>query len=328
MLSTLLLSTLVLMISCLLSVAVITVTAHPAFADQKIADKYPNNQLYDKPQKVIDGVWSAIGQTAPGSFENGGHNNNLSFIITNEGIVVINAGASYLLAKALHAEIKKLSDKPVKYVILENGQGHAMLGSNYWKEQGVPIIAHKDAAEVIEKEGLDRLERMKGYNRENAKGTKVVAPDKTFDKKFVIKLGGWVIEALYLGPAHGPGDTVVWLPQKKLVISGDMAFHRRLLPIFEDTDTAAWLETWEKFAALDAQIVIPGHGEPTNMAEVTKYTKGYLTYLRNKVRAHIDSGGDDIAASHIDQSPYAHLDTFQDLAGRNAARVFTMMEFE
>ena len=107
-----------------------------------------------------------------------------------------------------------------------------------------------------------------------------------------------------------------------------MAFHRRLLPVFEDTDTAAWLETWEKFAALGARIVIPGHGEPTNMEEVTKYTKGYLTYLRNKVREHIDNGGDDIGASDIDQSPYSHLDTFKELAGRNAVRVFTMMEFE
>lgn len=299
-----------------------------ALADQKIPDKYPGSQLYDKPVKVIDGVWSAIGQTAPGSFENGGHNNNLTLIVTDDGAVVVNAGASYKLAKAFHDEIKKITDKPVKFVILENGQGHAMLGSNYWKEQGVPIIAHRDTAHVIETEGFDRLDRMKGYNRSNAEGTKIVMPDIVFDDRHVIKLGGWVIEVLYLGPAHGPGDTVVWLPQKSLVIAGDMAFHRRLLPIFDDTDTAAWLETWKKFAALDAKIVIPGHGEPTNMAEVTKYTKDYLTYLRGKVREHIDNGGTLMNAGEIDQSPFSHLDTFKELAGRNASRVFTMMEFE
>ncbi len=300
----------------------------PTHADQRIPDKYPGSQLYDKPIKVIDGVWSAIGQTAPGSFANGGHNNNLTLIVTGEGAVVVNAGASYKLAKAFHEEIRKITNEPVKYVILENGQGHAMLGSNYWKEQGVPIVAHKDAAHVIETEGYDRLERMKGYNKSNAEGTEVVMPDITFDDKFVIRLGGWEIQALYLGPAHGPGDVVVWLPQKSLVISGDMAFHRRLLPIFEDTDTAAWLKTWEKFAALKAKIVIPGHGEPTTMEEVTKYTRDYLVFLRKKVQEHIDKGGDLMTASDIDQSPFAHLDTFKELAGRNAARVFTMMEFE
>ena len=56
----------------------------------------------------------------PPSYENSGHNNNLSFIITEEGVVVMNAGDNYLLAKTLHEEIKKITDQPVKYVVLEN----------------------------------------------------------------------------------------------------------------------------------------------------------------------------------------------------------------
>ena len=119
-------------------------------ADQSIPDKNPESVLYDRPQEVIPGVWSSIGATAPPTYENSGHNNNLSFIITSEGVVVVNAGACYLLAKALHEEIRKVTDQPVRYVILENGQGHAALGSNYWKEQGVPVIAHVDAAKEIE----------------------------------------------------------------------------------------------------------------------------------------------------------------------------------
>ena len=57
-----------------------------------------------------------------------------------------------------------------------------------------------------------------------------------------------------LGPTHSPGDIVVWLPQKSLVISGDMAFHQRMLPLFEHTDTAGWLKSWGKFAALKANM--------------------------------------------------------------------------
>ena len=89
----------------ILRIAVIialTVTLHTlsvytpisALAGKAIADKYPGSQLYDKPQKVIKGVWSAIGQTSPGSFENGGHNNNLTLIVTGKGAVVINCGSS------------------------------------------------------------------------------------------------------------------------------------------------------------------------------------------------------------------------------------------
>jgi glyoxylase-like metal-dependent hydrolase (beta-lactamase superfamily II)/rhodanese-related sulfurtransferase len=294
----------------------------------KSPDEAPGSMLYRRPVKVIDGVYSAIGETGPPTYENSGHNNNLSFIVTNEGVLVVNAGDNYLLAKALHAEIKKITDKPVKYVVLENGQGHAMLGSNYWKEQGVPIIAHIETVHEIEEAADSLLQRMKAGRRDKALGSRVVMPDRTFDEKMEIKLGGLTIQLLHPGPAHSPGDIMVWLPEKSLVITGDMAFHERMLPVFEHTDTAAWLDTWEKFAALNAKYVIPGHGHATNMEEVTQYTKGYLTYMREQIAKIIEDGGDLQEAYEIDQSAYAHLDTYKILAKQNAGRIFRAMEFE
>jgi len=241
---------------------------------------------------------------------------------------VVNAGDNYLLAKALHDEIKKITDKPVKYVVLENGQGHAMLGSGYWQQQGVPVIAHVDAVHEIEAQSFALLQVMQEQVKEKAAATEVVMPDITFEDKKVIELGGERIELLNLGPAHSPGDIVVWLPQKKLVISGDMAFHQRMLPLFEHTDTAAWIESWDSFAALGAEVVIPGHGEPTDMATVTTYTRDYLLYLRDKIGEVIENGGALQEAYEIDQSPYMHLPTAEFLARRNAGQVFQSMEFE
>ena len=307
-----------------------SMTAAPALSGEALyaSDKAPDSMLYDKPQKVIDGVWSAIGATAPARYENSGHNNNLSFVITTDGVLVVNAGGSYLLAEALHTEIKKITDQPVKYVVLENGQGHAMLGSSYWKEQGATVIAHKDAAHEIEEKSLDILEQQKEVLKDKAEGTKVVMPDETFEDKKIIEMGGERIELLNLGPAHSPGDIIVWLPEKQLVISGDMAFHQRMLPLFEDTDTAAWIDSWDNFAALDAKYVIPGHGEPTDMQEVTRYTKDYLVFLREKVGAVIDDGGSLLEAYEIDQSDFMHLPTAEFLSKRNAGQVFQSMEFE
>ncbi len=299
-----------------------------AHASQDIADQYPGSVLYQKPVEVIPHVWSAIGATAPPTYENSGHNNNLSFIVTGDGVTVINAGASRLLAKALHDEIKKITDQPVKLVINENGQGHAMLGNGYWKEQGVPILAHEDAATAFDEDGGQSLERHERILKEKAEGTELVGPTETFSDKREIKMGSFTIEVLNLGPAHSPGDTMVWLPEQKLVIAGDMAFHERMLPIFDDTDTAAWLETWEEFEALGAVYVIPGHGHPTNMDQVRRYTKDYLVHLRGKIREHIDNGGELKDAYYVDQTPFKHLDTYEELATRNAGRVFEQMEFE
>jgi len=300
-----------------------------AQASEDIADKYPASLLYDKPYEVIPGVYSAIGATAPPTYENAGHNNNLSFIVTGDGVVVINGGAAYGLAKALHEEIKAVTDQPVKLVFNENGQGHAMLGNSYWDEQGVPIVAHEDAAQEIEDYGAQSLATMERINQEQHEGTQIVLPTETFAESYVVERGDFRIEERYLGPAHSPGDIVVWPPKQELVISGDMAFHERMLPIFEHTYTADWLDTWEtEFEALDATYVIPGHGHPTNMAQVRRYTRDYLVYLREKIGAHLDAGGDLADAYYVDQSPYAHLDTFEELATKNAGRVYEQMEFE
>ena len=298
-------------------------------ASEDIKDKYPQSELYNKPVEVIPNVFSAIGATAPPTYENSGHNNNLSFVITTDGVVVINSGASVRLASALHEEIKTITDQPVKLVINENGQGHAILGNLYWSQLGVDILAHEDAIHEIEENSYTILERMKSYNRDKAVGTEVVIPNKSFSEKVIFNLGGLEFHVLHLGPAHGPGDTQVWLPQLSLVIAGDMAFHERMLPIFENTCTKCWLKTWdEKFAPLNATYVIPGHGHPTNMAQVTRFTRDYLLDLRAKVSEVLDNGGDLAEAFYVDQERWRSLDTFEELAKRNAGRVFEEMEFE
>ncbi|WP_232796457.1 MBL fold metallo-hydrolase [Roseovarius salinarum] len=300
-----------------------------AAASEDIADQYPQSELYEKPVEVIPHVFSAIGATAPPTYENSGHNNNLSFVVTGDGVVVINGGASYRLAKALHDEIKTVTDQPVKLVINENGQGHAMLGNSYWAEQGVDILAHVDAIHETQEEGDFILQRMQGYNRDKAEGTTVVPANLSFEDRHVVEMGDVTMEVLHLGPAHGPGDTQVWIPQWEIVIAGDIAFHERMLPIFPATDTDAWIETFEgPFTELGATYVIPGHGHPTNMAQVRRYTTAYLKDLRAKIGAHLDAGGDLADAYYVDQSEWAHLDTFEELATKNAGRVYEEMEWE
>lgn len=323
----------------LLTLLIIIVTANSCKVDPKHSLNVQNEEkssylaadsiLFKYPQKVAENIYSAIGETAAPTYENSGHNNNLSFVITTEGVVVVNSGASYLLAKALHDEIKKLTDQKVKYVILENAQGHAMLGSNYWQQQGAKIVSQKDGAAVMRRYAKASVKRMKERQKEKGKFTEATVPDIVFDEKYEINLGGTVIQALHLGPAHSPGDIVVWIPQQKVVIAGDMAFHQRMLPVTEHTDTAAWIDTWNtRFEPLEAEIVVPGHGVPTTMIEVRKYTRDYLIYVRQQVAKILEDDGDLQQAYEMDLSAYEQLDTFSDLAKQNIGRIFRAMEFE
>lgn len=310
-------------------VVVLGVCAPTVMASEDIADQYPQSELYAKPVEVIPHVFSAIGATAPPSYDNSGHNNNLSFIVTDAGVVVVNGGASARLAAALHAEIRAVTDQPVVLVINENGQGHAMLGNSYWVDQGVDILAHVDAIAAFTAEADFILQGMESYNRDKAQGTRIVTPNLSFSQDYKLTLGGVDIHVMHMGPAHDPGDAQVWLPQWGMLIAGDIAFHERLLPIFSGICTSCWIDTWEtKLEPLAPTYLIPGHGHPTNLAQVRRFTHDYLVDLRAKIGAHIDAGGDLATAYYVDQDRWKHLDTFDELATKNAGRVFEEMEWE
>ena len=160
-------------------------------------------------------------------------------------------------------------------------------------------------------------------------GTRIAIPNLSFEDTYDLTLGGVDIRVMHMGPAHEPGDTQVWLPQWGLLIAGDIAFHERMLPIFEGVCTSCWLETWEtRMEPLAPTYVIPGHGHPTNLAQVRRYTYDYLIDLRAKIGAHIEAGGDLAGAYYVDQERWRNLDTFEELATKNAGRVFEEMEWE
>jgi rhodanese-related sulfurtransferase/glyoxylase-like metal-dependent hydrolase (beta-lactamase superfamily II) len=293
-----------------------------------VYDNYKNNYLYNEVEQVAEGVWTAIGAAQPATLGNAGHNNNLSFIIGEESVLVFNAGGSYLLAKAMHEEIKKITTKPIKYVVLENAQGHAILGSDYWQQQGATIIAHKLADEEIQKHGDQILERAISRIGKQTQFTKIFRPHKTFEKAMDIDLGGLKVELKYLGASHSPDDIQLWIPSKKILISGDTAFNVRMLPVFEHTNISEWIKTWDKVENLNPKIVIPGHGGVTDLQTTTKFTKGYLSFMEKAIINLLDNDGGLSDAYKIDQSQFRDWGTYRELHLRNAARVFKQMEFD
>ena len=120
------------------------------------------------------------------------------------------------------------------------------------------------------------------------------------------------------------------MPCIKTLIGSDVLFNQAHPFTCEVTkeERARWVKDIEELEKLGAEVVIPGHGEPTDMATVRRYTRDYLVYLREKVREVIDSGGTLQDAYNVDQSPYMHLPTAEFLAKRNAGRVFQSMEFD
>ena len=278
--------------------------------------------------QVSASVYVATGDTGPPTYENGGHNNNLSVIVTTAGVVVVNGGDSYQLAARLHQSIRQITPVPVVWLINENGQGHAVLGNSYWRDQGVKIIAHRLAAAAVRQRAAKMLSSMSQRDRDQADGTDVAIPDVEFEQRMQLNLGDRSIELISFGEAHSPGDISVWLPDEKTLITGDIAFHQRLLAIFPDTNVAAWIDSFQRMSELQPLVLVPGHGGPTDIETVRTYTQGYLQYLTAQVQEILDAGGGLTQAYGIDQSDYAHLNTFEELAVKNAGRLFQTLEME
>jgi glyoxylase-like metal-dependent hydrolase (beta-lactamase superfamily II) len=281
------------------------------------------------PVQVSKNIYAFIGDTGMRSYENEGMNANAGFIVTKAGVVVVDSGSTYLVAKAMHEAIKKITQQPVKYVINTGGQDHRWLGNGYFKEQGAQIIASRKALADMQERGAMELAALKPELREKLAGTQIVYPERLFDQSDSLKLGGEEIQLLYFQGGHTPGDAVVWLAKSRTLFSGDLVFADRMLGILPVSNSKDWLASVEKIEKLNPKVIIPGHGTVCDLTKARHDTKEYLTLLRNHMRKAYDAGSDlQNAIDTLDQSAFRYLEHYDLLKGGNASRVYLEMETE
>ena len=281
-----------------------------------------------KTHPVAPGIWAIEGPSEQRSPANLGNNATFGLIETAEGAVLVDPGGSWKGAAQLHAAVKALTTQPVALVINTGGQDHRWLGNGYWAAQGARIIAPAAAVEDQMARGSLQLSMLSQLIGAGLDGTEPLHAGETFGAGMDLSMGGVRMELRNPAPAHTPGDSFVWLPEAGVVFTGDIVFVGRLLGILEFSDSAGWLEAFDAVAALKPAHVVPGHGAPTDMATATAQTRAYIADLRAKMAAHIDGGGDIMGAAQVDQSAFAELPQFEQLAGRNAQAVFQAMEWE
>lgn len=277
---------------------------------------------------VAPGVWAIEGPASQRDPENLGNNATFGLIETEAGAVLVDPGGTWQGAEALHAIVADLTDQPVTHVVNTGGQDHRWLGNGYWQAQGATVIASEAAINDQRSRASMQMTMLSQLVGEGFAGTEPAFADVTFTDSYEFELGGRHIEIHHPGPAHTPGDSFVWLPTERIVFTGDIVYVGRVLSVLQFSDSASWLEAFSAIESLDPAHVIPGHGPATTLAEARTDTRDYLVNLRNRIRDHIDGGGDIIKSVDVDQSTFSHLDQFEALAGRNAQAVFEQMEWE
>jgi glyoxylase-like metal-dependent hydrolase (beta-lactamase superfamily II) len=281
------------------------------------------------PIQVSPGVYAFIGETGMRTYDNEGMNANTGFIVTKAGIVVVDSGPSYQVAKAIHAAIKKISPQPIKYVINTGGQDHRWLGNGYFKEQGAQIIASRKALPDMQERGPMQLAGLKTELREKINGTQIVYPERLIENKETLNLAGTEIQILYFHGGHTPGDAVVWLPKSRTLFSGDQIYVDRILGVLPFSNSKDWLASVQEIEKLKPKVIIPGHGSVCDWPKAKHDTEDYLSLLRSHMRKAYDAGNDlQTAINTLDQSAFHTLENFEQLKGGNASRVYLEMEME
>jgi len=282
-----------------------------------------------KTHKLTENVYALIGPLTNRDAQNLGNNANFGVVITDEGVVLIDPGGTYQGAQMIDAAVHKLTDKPVTLVVNTGGQDHRWLGNGYFKAQGARIIASEKAVADQKARARDELIALTTLvGAEGVEGTEAVYADDTFADQTNLTLGNTRLELRHAGPAHTPGDSYVWLPEQKILFSGDIVYMDRMLGIGPQSAHRSWIEAFEVLAALEPEIVVPGHGDPAPLAKATAESYDYLVFLRQAVIDLMEQGGGIEEIGSIDQSQFSYLANYDELKGRNAQRVYAEIEWE
>ena len=296
-----------------------------------IAREYPSIKSPVVPIQVTPRVYYVQGHPGIASAANEGYNSNAGFVVTEEGVVVIDALGTPALGNALLAAIRRVTPKPIRRVILTHYHADHFYGVEPLKEAGADIWAHRAALEYLESgEAQRRLaQRASDLFPWVDESMKIVRADRWVDENAAFTMGGVRFDIHHLGPAHSPEDIIIVVPQEGIVFSGDILFAGRI-PFVGEADSKRWLERIDRLLELKPRIIVTGHGPVSrDPAKDLALTRDYLVFLRAAMgKAVEDFVPFEEAYAKTDWSRFAAIPAF-DAANRvNAYGTYLLMERE
>lgn len=282
-----------------------------------------------KVEALGDGVYALIGPTGGRLHENYGLNANYGVIDTPGGAILIDSGASTAAAGLLESEARKLTGKPVKWVINTGVQDHRWLGNGHFAARGAQIIALQRTTTTQARLGRGQIESLRPELKEQMDGTvPAVAPEAFAGDTRTLTLGGRTLELRYFADAHFAGDIVVWLPREKILFAGDHIYVDRLLGILPESNAETWLQAFQQAIALQPARIVPGHGRVCDAAQARRETGDYLAFVVAGTRKFAEEmAGVDVVVEAMQDAPaFRHLRNFDDLHRGNVNRAYLRME--
>jgi glyoxylase-like metal-dependent hydrolase (beta-lactamase superfamily II) len=221
---------------------------------------------------------------------------NSGIVIGDDAVMVIDTQATPAMAQDVIRRIREVTDKPIKYVVLSHYHAVRVLGAAAYRPEH--IIASQDTRDLIVERGeqdkaseIGRFPRL--FRNVESVPPGMTWPTMTFTGRMSLWLGKLEVQLIQLGRGHTKGDTVVWLPQDKVLFSGDLV-EFDATPYAGDAYFQDWPKTLDNIAALQPQALVPGRGAAlqgaADVARGLEGTRAFVSELYASVQAGAAAG--------------------------------------
>ena len=295
------------------------------------APKQAAKQVSLRAEQVSKSAWYVQGLSALGTPDNRNFISNAAFVVTQDGVVVIDALGSPALAMRLLEEIRKHTAKPVTHVLVTHYHADHIYGLQTFKDAGATVIAHAAGREYLNSDTAAL--RLQASRTELAPwidaSTRLVPADEWITGPVERTIGGVRFLLRPIGPAHTPEDLAIFLPDEKVLFAGDLVFRQRI-PFVGQANSGQWIKSLDTLLGFDAAVVVPGHGPVSHEARADmELTRNYLAYLRQHMgKAARDMTPFGEAYEATDWGAYENLPLFGAANRMNAYNTFLLMEHE
>ncbi len=266
-------------------------------------------------KKLAEGVYGAV---SPDRSKSG---SNAGFIVGTNGVVVVDTFTNPASARDLLAEIRKVTNLPVRFVINTHYHLDHTGGNAAFAESGATILAQRNLR------GWERTENLKFFGpnpkpEDKARVESLVLPDMVYSDAVDIYLGSRLVQVRYM-LGHTGGDSVVIVPDANVVFGGDLIWQKHL-PNLIDATTDAWIKTLDQLLAdHPAATFLSGHGDVASAQDVRDF-RDYLITLRELVGKAQAAGkqGQELVDAVLPQlkEKYGSWGFFDGFAPRNIAQ--------
>ena len=275
--------------------------------------------------KINERVYALLGPMGLPSQHNQGYMVNSTVIIGDRGVILVDSGGTDVVGKHLAKAIARITPKPVTHIINTHHHGDHHLGNVAFK--GAEILSSEQCRALVEKTGVEWVQIMESLVGRKFPSTRPVPAMVTFKEESTSDRNLQGVKMLLWVPrgSHTPGDMMVYLPDDKVLIGGDILVNATT-PVMRDGDIRNWIKALAQVQDFEAATIVPGHGPLMTMADVAKLHKLLAGFYAGVESGYKKGLSDSEIRNTLDLVEWKKLKEYEANMGGNISRAYLEVE--